>query len=116
MDPGTEEGGGVAEIVVVHGVGGPHGESEWIEPLNTRLAGLGFPRLRPPGDTVHVADYSSAFDATGGVEAPEVTYRRPAEAETRRRLELEYAGRQRDIQRIAHRHGKTGHKVIQHAH
>jgi hypothetical protein len=85
----------LAQVVVVHGVGGPKPASAWLGPLNERFARLGYPRLGTAEDTIRVVDYTPAFTDAQGAES-EDTYKRPSDRDRLARA-LQYAADQSQL-------------------
>lgn len=84
-------------VVLVHGVGGPSPEARWLEPLNRRLAELGFPSLSEPDHTIRTPDYSRLFDTQVRV-GPADTYVKPDERDLAYQ-KRDYALRQKELER-----------------
>jgi hypothetical protein len=88
----------LAQVLLIHGVGGSRPESDWMKPLNARLAGMGYPLISDPPDTIRVPSYGHLFGSRDVAEPPN-TYVKPSERELFRQR-LDYAARQKALERL----------------
>lgn len=67
-------------IVLVHGIGGPRPEAEWLDPLNASLGYQRLPLLDADSDRVITIDYMDALRTGSRREPPARTWQAPEQA------------------------------------
>jgi pimeloyl-ACP methyl ester carboxylesterase len=99
----SRRGTALVTLVFLHGVGGAARRERWVDPLNARLAELGFPQIQEAsGDKMCVPAYQVAkFE---GATEPPITYQ-PSKDEAFLREELDFAARQKELERFIRPYG-----------
>lgn len=86
-------------IVFLHGAGGPIEPSKWLDPVNHRLASLGFSRLDPSLDTILAPRYLVSLLYPNEAKEPAYTWKRSDDLEAK----VAYAERSEKLTRYARR-------------
>jgi pimeloyl-ACP methyl ester carboxylesterase len=88
----------LTKLVFLHGAGGADSLKRWLDPLNARLAELGYPSLRESsGDTLIAPSYVVAKD--DNVTEPPITFK-PAKDQALLRQTLDFTARQKELERF----------------
>ena len=86
-------------LVFVHGKGGPEKPEKWLEPLNSGLTALGYPRLTSPHDRLVAVEYLDELLAGADGDEPPTLWQRPP-ARERQQQWADYLIRRDAIARV----------------